>query len=214
MTSTQYPIFTIGHSNHPAESVVEMLYRYDIDEVVDVRSSPYSRYASQFNKEALAQMFRTLPDGPISYVYSGAELGGRPPDPSCYYPDGRVNYDRLAESDQFDVALRRLIHNADERRIAVMCSEKEPLACHRTLLIAQALIQRGVEVQHILSDGSLEIHQTTMERLMDLFKLPHNGDLFRSREEVIADALVRQAKRVAYVGQKPASQPDEWDHIF
>ena len=95
-----------------------------------------------------------------------------------------------------------------------MCSEKEPPACHRTLLIAQAPIQRGVEVQHILADGSPEIHQAAMERLMDLFKLPHNGDLFRSREEVIADALVRQTKRVAYVGQKPASQPDDWDHMF
>ena len=214
MTSTQYPIFTIGHSNHPAEFVVDLLSRHDIDEVVDVRSSPYSRYASQFNKEALAQMLSNLPNGPISYVYSGAELGGRPPDPSCYYPDGRVNYDRIAETDSFDVALRRLIHNADERRIAVMCSEKEPLTCHRTLLIAQALTDRGVEVQHIQADGRLETHTDTMDRLMDLFKLPHNGDLFRSRDEVIADALVRQAKRVAYVGQKPASQPDNWDHTF
>ena len=194
MSFTQFPIFTIGHSNHPSDTFIDLLRHHAVEEVLDVRSSPYSRYASQFNKEALAQMLSNLPNGPISYVYLGAELGGRPPDPSCYYPDGRVNYDRIAETDSFDVALRRLVHNADERRIAVMCSEKEPLTCHRTLLIAQALTERGVDVHHILADGSLEIHQATMERLMDLFKLPHNGDLFRSRDEVIADALVRQSQ--------------------
>ena len=214
MSFTQFPIFTIGHSNHPSDTFIDLLRHHAVEEVLDVRSSPYSRYASQFNKEAMAQMLSNLPDGPISYVYSGADLGGRPPDPSCYEPDGRVNYARLAETDAFDVAIRRLIHNADERRIALMCSEKEPLTCHRTLLIARALTECGVEVQHIQADGSLEAHSHTMDRLMDLFKLPHNGDLFRSREEVIADALVRQAKRVAYVGQKPASKPDDWDHTF
>ena len=214
MTLTQYPIFTIGHSNHSSEGFTELLARYDIQEVVDVRSSPYSRYASQFNKEALALLLGDLPGGSIGYVYSGQELGGRPGDPTCYHPDGRVNYERLAETDHFDVALRRLVHNADERRIALMCSEKEPLTCHRTLLIAQSLIERGIDVQHILADGSVESHPDTMDRLIDIFKLPHHGDMFRSRDDVISDAIGRQAKKVAFVGRRASTPPDEWEHTF
>ena len=145
---------------------------------------------------------------------SGIELGGRPSDPTCYHPDGRVNYARLAETDNFDVALRRLVHNADEHRIVLMCSEKEPLTCHRALLIAQSLTERGIEVMHILADGNTEVHADTMDRLMDLFKLPHNGDMFRSRDEVISDAIGRQAKKVAFVGRRGIFQPDEWEHTF
>ena len=214
MASTQYPIFTIGHSNHTSEAFLHLLMRHNIDEVVDVRSSPYSRYASQFNKEALARLLSEPPHGPIDYAYSGQDLGGRPSDPTCYHPDGRVNYDRLADTDAFDVALRRLVHNADERRIALMCSEKEPLTCHRALLIARALTERGVDVRHILADGSLEPHIETMDRLIDLFKLPHHGDMFRSRDDVISDAIGRQAKKVAFVGRRASSQPDQWEHTF
>ena len=112
------------------------------------------------------------------------------------------------------MALRRLIHNADERRIALMCSEKEPLTCHRTLLIAQSLTERGIDVQHILADGSVESHPDTMDRLIDIFKLPHHGDMFRSRDDVISDAIGRQAKKVAFVGRRASTPPDEWEHTF
>ena len=77
-----------------------------------------------------------------------------------------------------------------------MCSEKEPLDCHRTLLIGKTLTRRGVSVAHIHADGSLESHDDAMNRLLDVFKLPYNGDLFRSREEVLDDAVARQARRV------------------
>lgn len=214
LSTTHYPIFTIGHSNHAAEVFTDLLVQHEIEEVVDVRSSPYSRYASQFNKEVIARLLNELTEGSIHYIYAGVELGGRPSDPTCYHLDGRVNYDRLAETDAFDIALRRLAHNADERRIALMCSEKEPLTCHRTLLIARALTERGIEVRHILADGSAEAHPDTMDRLMDLFKLPHRGDMFRSRDDVISDAIGRQTKRVAFVGERQPTQADEWEHTF
>ena len=202
MEATQYPVFTIGHSNHSPDTFISLLAGHDVGEVADVRSSPYSRYSSHFNRETLSGM---LEMAGIGYVFLGAELGGRPPDRSCYDADGRVLYDRLAETDLFDDGIRRLIRGADERRIALMCSEKEPLDCHRTLLIARALAERGVEVQHILADGSLESHEAAMDRLMDTFRLPHHGDLFRSRSEVIADAVGRQARKVAYVAEQPAA---------
>jgi uncharacterized protein (DUF488 family) len=95
-----------------------------------------------------------------------------------------------------------------------MCTEKEPLECHRTLLIAAALEERGVIVEHILANGSLENHADTMDRLIDIFKLPHHGDMFRSRNDVIADALTRQAQKVAYVGAPLPAGRNEWEHTF
>ncbi len=86
-----------------------------------------------------------------------------------------------------------------------MCSEKEPLDCHRTLLIGQTLAKRGVAVAHIHADGSLETHGDAMNRLLDSFKLPHNGDLFRSREAVIEDAVTRQSQRVGARWREPSS---------
>ena len=206
-TQSQQTVFTIGHSNHSAEEFIALLKQHSVDEVVDVRSSPYSRYTMQFNQ---ALMEKALEAAGINYMFLGAELGGRPTDPSCYDADGRVLYERIANTDVFEDGLARLIRNADERRIALMCAEKEPLDCHRTLLVARALMERGVDVQHILADGSLEGHEFAMDRLMHVLKLPPNGDLFRSKAEILADALMIQEKRVAYISKRPLESETEW----
>ena len=209
MNSTLHQIFTIGHSNHSFEVFLALLRKYCVNEVVDVRSSPFSRYAPQFNHDTLNG---ALERADIGHVFLGTELGGRPADRSCYDADGRVNYDRLANTDFFDDGISWIVRAADQRRVAVVCSEKEPLDCHRSLLIAKVLEERGTAVEHILADGSVEKHDATMNRLLDIFKLPHNGDMFRSRQEVIADAISRRAKKVAYVTQKTPS--DDWSHVF
>ena len=92
-----------------------------------------------------------------------------------------------------------------------MCAEKAPLDCHRTLLVARALVERGVAVEHILADGGLEAHAETMDRLLAKFKMSPHGDMLRSREETIAEALDRQAKRVAHVGEMPPVAADAWE---
>ena len=211
MSKTQYTVFTIGHSNHSLETFLELLQEHGIAEVADVRSSPYSRYTPHFNHDGLTW---ALEQAGIGYVFLGAELGGRPTDLSHYDADGRVRYDRLADTDLFDDGIREIINGADEHRIALMCTERDPLDCHRTLLVARALTERDVAVEHILADGDLENHGAAMNRLLDVFKLPRNGDLFRSRGEVISDALTRQAKKVAYVGEKPPVGVDDWDGAF
>ena len=191
---------------------IGLLRQHGIDEVVDIRSSPYSHYASHFNHDSLADSLATTDRVGVGYLFLGGELGGRPVDRSCYDANGRVLYDRLANTDLFDDGIRRVLHRAGERQVALLCTEGDPLVCHRGLLVARELVQRGVDVEHILADGSLENHSAAMDRLMDTFKLPHNGDLFRSRDEVIVDALDRQAKKVAYTGQKPPSDGD-WELI-
>ena len=201
MSQTHPSVFTIGHSNHPAGVFLALLLRHEIEAVVDVRSSPYSRYNPQFNRKALQA---ALTETGVGYVFMGAELGGRPTNPSCYDSEGRVQYDRLAETEVFRQGIQRVVRHAGERCLALMCSEKEPLNCHRTLLIAQVLMARGMAVAHIIANGDLEGHAAAMDRLLDGFQLPRDGDLFRSREQLLADVVNRQAQQVAYVGRPPA----------
>lgn len=208
MTGAQHTIFTVGHSNHSMEAFVSLLQKHRVDEVADIRSAPYSRYTAHFNFDVISL---ALDQVGISYVHLGRTLGGRPMDPYCYDADGRVRYyDRIANTNLFDDSIRDLTRRADERRIALMCTEKDPLDCHRTLLIAPSLVAYKVNVQHILADGSLENHDSAMDRLMDSFKLPPNGDLFRPRAEVIEEALSRQAKRVGHVFKVPVTIQDHW----
>ena len=195
MGVTQYPVFTVGHSNHSWEEFVKLLLRQRIEEVADVRSSPYSRYVAHFNHNELRQ---ALEDIGIGYTFLGGELGGRPADRACYDANGQVLYDRVAETDAFDDGIRQVMRRADDCRIALLCTEKEPLECHRTLLVSKALAGRDVAVEHILSNGNTESHASAMERLVGLFKLPPNGDMFRSKNDTINEALALQAKKVAY----------------
>lgn len=206
MNAPQHPVLTIGHSNHSPEAFTDLLLRHGVEEVFDVRSAPYSRYTPQFNQRALIELLEGAGAAGIEYTFLGAELGGRPADRSCYDADGRVLYERLASTDLFDDGVRRVVRAADERHIVLMCSEKEPLDCHRALLIAGALIERGAAVEHILADGSVESHGEAMDRLMDSLKLPRHGDMFRSRDDVIAEALLRQARKVAFVGDRPPAE--------
>lgn len=201
----QRPIvaFTIGHSTHPVEVFISLLKQHAVTALADVRSAPFSRFNPQFNKDALAGELKTHG---IKYVFLGRELGARSDDPSCY-ENGRVQYGRLARTELFKQGIARVMKGAGEHRIALMCAEKEPLECHRTLLVARALDEQGVEVVHILGNGRLESHRAAMERLLDVTGLPHE-DLFRSRADLVAEALARQEERVAYVDKKVSAEAE------
>ena len=194
-------IFSIGHSNHSLERFLALLSKRQVTVVADVRSAPYSRFRPHFNRDALAS---ALVGRGLGYAFCGRELGGRPDDPACY-KDGRVQYERVARTSGFRDGVARIIDRVARDRIALMCAEKEPLECHRTLLVARALDEAGVAVVHILADGSLESHGGTMDRLMASFDLNPDGDLFRRREELVAHAIALQARRVAYVSKSSAT---------
>ena len=98
--------------------------------------------------------------------FVGRELGARSKDPACY-KDGRVQYARLARTAQFQRGLDRVIQEASKYRVALMCAEKDPIDCHRTILVGRELLRRGTDVAHILADGRLEPHEETMDRPVD-----------------------------------------------
>jgi len=195
-------LFTIGHSVHTVEGFVGLLKQHAVNALCDVRSSPYSRYAPQFNRESLKE---DVLKHSISYIYLGAELGPRSSDPSCY-ENGKVQYQRLAEKEIFQQGLNRLRKGIGNHRIALMCAEKDPLTCHRMLLICRNLRGGDIFIRHILEDGSLEDNRDTEQRLMKLLKIDP-ADLFSSEEEQIQRAYDLQADKVAYIleeGQQKA----------
>jgi uncharacterized protein (DUF488 family) len=194
------PVYTIGHSTHESERFVELLHMHSITALCDVRSRPYSRMNPQFNRENLKA---ALKNAGITYVFLGVELGARTEDKSCYR-DGQVQYSLVAQTNLFKKGIDRVMEGAHQYRIALMCAEKEPLDCHRTILVARTLAEKSVPVMHILSDGKLETHAHAIERLIARLRVP-SADMFRERETVIADAYARQADEIAY---REESAPD------
>lgn len=197
-------IYTIGHSDLSIAAFIEHLHRNGITTLSDVRSSPYSRLHPQFNREPLK---RELQQNNIGYVFLGKELGARSEQPECYI-NGKVQFEILARQPLFLQGLNRVIKGLEQHRIALMCSEKDPLNCHRTILVARQLHNRGITVQHILYDGSLEPHEALERRLLKSLKM-ESLDLFRSESEIIFDAYEKWGERIAYVAE--SSDSEGWE---
>jgi uncharacterized protein (DUF488 family) len=192
------PVYTIGHSTHLVPTLLELLRRHRIEVVADVRSQPYSRMNPQFNREDLKE---ALHKAGIKYVFLGKELGARSDDKTCY-ENGRIQYDRLATSELFKQGLQRVKEGARSYRIALMCAEKEPLECHRTILVSRRLFDEGIEIKHILGNGEIEGHDQTIRRLLERLRMPE-GDMFMSNDEIVRQAYMRQANEIAYQEQEP-----------
>jgi uncharacterized protein (DUF488 family) len=193
MSADSYPVFTIGHSNLEIGKFVALLKEHGIQAIADVRSSPYSQYNPQFNREVLQ---KSLQEHGIAYVFLGQELGARRSEPECYL-EGRADYGLISQTPAFKRGIERVTQGAAKMRVALMCAEKDPIDCHRCILVTPHLRQQGLQVLHILSDGSLEDHAQTELRLMYLFALEEK-DLFRSPEESVARAYKMQGEKVAY----------------
>jgi uncharacterized protein (DUF488 family) len=155
MRSAQNPIglFTIGHSNQSLEAFLDLIAQHAIEVLVDVRSQPYSRYSRHFDQPSLRH---AVNQAGRRYAFLGKELGGRPAGDEFYDEEGRALYWRIAETDFFERGIRQLEKGLQSYRLAVVCSEENPLGCHRSLLIARVLEQRGVPVRHIRGDGSTQ----------------------------------------------------------
>ena len=156
------PLYTVGHSNHPFERLLELLRRHGIEAIADVRSMPASRRHPQFNRERLKA---ALAGAGVRYLFLGKELGARRTEPEAY--DGDIaSYERIAQLPAFRSGLEIVKENAAERRVALMCAEKEPLDCHRTLLVCRHLRDASGGIFHILADGSLAAHAEIEQRLL------------------------------------------------
>jgi uncharacterized protein (DUF488 family) len=198
---TTFDFYSIGHSNNAAERFVAMLQAKNVGAIADVRSTPISRFCPWFSAKNLKPL---LERNDIGYLPYGAALGGRPQNPDLYC-DGVADYEAMARQPDFQAGLDRLIadagqvraHGTGNGRLCLMCAEREPLDCHRCLLVAPALAARSFTVGHILYDGSVEPHAATERRLLEL--AGDDGDLFATgQNERIAAAYRRRARAVAF----------------
>jgi uncharacterized protein (DUF488 family) len=154
---------TVGHSNASLSNFLKLLSGGEITAVIDVRSVPYSRFP-HFGRERLT---RSLGMVGMSYRFLGDSLGGKPSSPAVC-TNGRADFDKMAATTSFHRGIDLVLKLADQERVALMCSEHEPLQCHRCVLVGRALAQQGVGIEHILRDGSLEPHSQTEDRLQAL----------------------------------------------
>lgn len=186
-------VFTVGHSTHSQERLIKLLTDHNISALCDIRSKPYSRINPHFNREEIR---RRLRDYGVSYVFLGKELGARSSDPAAYM-NGRVQYGLLARTPLFQQGLARVREGLKKHTIALMCAERDPLECHRSILVARHLVDLGIQVQHIHADSHVESHADAMERLVAQLKLPES-DMFRSHQDILEDAYRIQERRIAY----------------
>jgi uncharacterized protein (DUF488 family) len=154
-------VLTIGHSNHPLDRFLGLLRQHEIEVLVDVRSYPASRFSPHFSRNALDRAVTLLS---IGYLFMGDALGGRPSARECYDAEGRVDYDRIEAQPFYQRGIEQLLDGIARFRVCVMCAEEDPSHCHRRLLIARTLVQRGVDVLHVRKTGSIETEQELRAR--------------------------------------------------
>lgn len=205
-------LFTIGHSNLDIATFIALLQKHGVTALVDVRSHPYSKYLPHFNQKELKFALQLEK---ISYVFLGKELGARPSDRTCYVA-GKALYEKIAATELFKTGVERIVNGIKTYKTALMCAEKDPITCHRTILICQYLRSYKLEINHILQDGSLETHQHLEDRLLNLHNLgkppkSYQLSLFDEQlnlakslntysiEAAINEAYRKQGDKIAYV---------------
>lgn len=185
-------ILTIGHSTLEYEEFLRLVREAGVTAIADVRSFPRSRHYPQFNGTDLRNELRI---DKIAYAPLGFELGGRPHKPELFF-EGIADYEKMAAEDNFKIGINRVLSGASKYRIAMMCSEHNPLDCHRCLLVGRVLHETGATVKHILSSGNL-ISQTEIEQqLMDEYA--HRDDMFDKGRDEIANAYRKRSRQVSY----------------
>lgn len=166
-------VYTVGHSNHPIEEFLKLLVKHNINCVCDVRSMPYSRFTEQYNRENIKKY---LSEHNIKYLFFGEEFGARREEKSLL-TDGMVDFEKVAKNEKFIRGIERIEKGLEKGyRIALMCTEKEPIECHRTILVSRNLFLKGMAILHILSDGTAVYHQKIEEELVEKY-FPNRNQL-------------------------------------
>lgn len=197
-------LFTIGYSSFSIEEFIGVLHSHNIKAVVDVRSQPYSKFYPDYNKQSLQCVLR---ENSIQYVFLGKELGARRDEPACY-KNGRVIYPLVMEAKGFKDGIKRLLTGIDKMRVTMMCAEKDPITCHRTILICRYLMRHEIDIKHILPKGKVELQADAENRLLKLWNLDEL-ELFSSRNEQLQKAYAKQGEKIAFVEQNEIISPEQ-----
>lgn len=179
-------LFTIGHSIHPLNDFLELLKKHAIDYVIDVRSIPYSEHTSDYNKDKIKSY---LNNHDVNYAHMGKYFGARQEDPSLYSFDKKRNkfyldFKKVQESSNFNIGFENILKGAMQFKIAFMCTEKNPIDCHRAIMVGDAFFKKGYAVKHILEDGNIKEHTELNKDLLNkYFPDRFQGDFFQQPDE-------------------------------
>lgn len=170
-------IYTIGHSNYDSDYFMQLLLKYKVNTVVDVRSVPFSKYVPHFNKDNIKRLLNSYG---IYHIYMGEELGIISNANSLLSKDGYVDFEKVRETELFQNGITRISEGFSKGyTIIIMCTEKDPIDCHRSILIGRELHKKKYDIVHILTDGSMETHTQFEDRLLNMyFPLKMQQDLF------------------------------------
>ncbi len=193
-------IYSIGHSDHSIEKFIDLLNKYGINYLIDVRSSPYSKRIPQFNRELVKI---DLKEKGINYLYLGNKLGGRYSDKDLLFDNKKVDFEKVRQTDPFINGIDELINlTKQDNRAALMCAEKDPFNCHRFVLVSRTLSLKGVEIRHILEDGNYVLNEDLDKKLLMKYKCDYKQmNMFekaKTREDALTEAYRQRNQDIAY----------------
>ena len=200
-------IFAIGHSNYPYDKLINMIKKYDINCVVDIRETPYSKYNIQYNKEAFNESLR---NSGFLYIYMGKEFGAKRTNKDVYTQEGYADFEKVAKEDIFLNGIERLKKGCQMGyRIVLLGAMQEPIRCHRSILVGKVLNKEGFDVKYIMHEGNLAYQEDIEESLLDKYfsdrkQLSIDNLLWSAltREEMIQEGYKLANKEIGYRTEK------------
>ena len=176
-------IYTLGHSNYSFDKFIEILKKYNINCVVDIRSTPYSKYNTQYNKEFLHETLKNLG---YTYIYMADEFGAKRKTKVSYNDEGYADFDKVILEDEFKRGIERLkVGCSKNYKIVLLGAMQEPIRCHRAILLGKELIKAGFDVKHIMHEGDLKTQDELEEQLLEKY--------FEERNQLTMDSLLGNA---------------------
>ena len=173
-------IYAIGHSNYPFEKLIDMIRKYNINCVVDIRQTPYSKYNVQYNKEALS--YNLKKEGFI-YIYMGKEFGATRQSKESYTERGYADFEKAVKEDIFKEGVERLKKGCSMGyKIVLLGAMQEPIRCHRSIMVGRQLSKEGFDVKYIMDEGHIETQDDIEEALLDKY--------FEERNQLSIDNLL------------------------
>jgi uncharacterized protein (DUF488 family) len=194
-------LLSIGHSQHQVGYFIDLLKSHDVNYVLDVRSTPYSQFATSYNRENIKKI---LKNNGIEYAFMGEFFGARPKDSSLYSLKGYLDFEKVENSSRFKKGFDNVVKGVKQGyRIAFMCTEKDPIECHRTILVSYAFYKVGYSIEHIMPDNTIQTQQDINERLLDMYYPDRNQfSLFESEnlseEQYLVEAYKKQNEKIGY----------------
>lgn len=196
-------IFTIGHSNYLYEKFISMINKYDINCVVDIRETPYSKYNVQYNREAFKE---SLKKDNIAYIYMGNEFGAKRQTKESYNEEGYADFTKVIKEDIFLKGVERLKKGIQMGyKIVLLAAMQDPIRCHRSIMLGRYLNQNGFDIKYILHEGNLGNQNDIEESLLNKYFIDRNQlsidtllGTSKTRDDMIEEGYMLANKEIGY----------------